>query len=238
MVRDEVTVQNSHNENVHKIVSIVDPKVLCIPIEESSEELVELNEQSLISFGPSPEVPNNLDYTKLRNSVYQKLVAAQKNLPEGLRLCLYEGYRSLDLQNKLFEDKYQLLKQEHSDWDHEQLFHQAVKLVSPTINLDGSHNIPPHCTGAAVDVYLIDDDGKAVDMGIHPADWMQDMDGSISQTNSSKISDIARQNREIMSSALTKAGFVNYPTEYWHWSYGDRYWAYNVRAEKALYGII
>jgi hypothetical protein len=22
-------------------------------------------------------------------------------------------------------------------------------------------------------------------------------------------------------------GFVNYPTEWWHFSYGDRYWAYH-----------
>jgi D-alanyl-D-alanine dipeptidase len=22
------------------------------------------------------------------------------------------------------------------------------------------------------------------------------------------------------------AGFVNYPPEWWHWSYGDKYWAF------------
>ena len=49
---------------------------------------------------------------------------------------------------------------------------------------------------------------------------------------------IARQNRDIMSSALTKVGFVNYPGEYWHWSYGDRYWAYHAREKEALYGTI
>ncbi len=41
-----------------------------------------------------------------------------------------------------------------------------------------------------------------------------------------------------MSAILSEAGFVNYPTEYWHWSYGDRYWAYMKKKPYALYGLI
>jgi zinc D-Ala-D-Ala dipeptidase len=29
---------------------------------------------------------------------------------------------------------------------------------------------------------------------------------------------------------------VNYPTEWWHWSYGDRYWAYQSGARAARFG--
>jgi D-alanyl-D-alanine dipeptidase len=222
----------------NEIVSIVDSRVLSIPIQESHEPLLDLREQSTILFGPSPEIPNNFDYIKLRESVYLKLIEAQKTLPNGLQFCVYEGYRSLKLQHKLFHDRYLLLKQEHPDWDHVQLFHETTKLVSPVTNLDGFRNIPPHSTGAAIDIYLIDNNKRIVDMGIKVADWMQDIDGSISKTDSSKISNISRQNREIMSSSLTKAGFVNYPGEYWHWSYGDRYWAFHVGAKEALYGTV
>jgi D-alanyl-D-alanine dipeptidase len=35
--------------------------------------------------------------------------------------------------------------------------------------------------------------------------------------------------------ALTGAGLVNYPTEWWHWSFGDRYWAY-ASGSAARYG--
>jgi D-alanyl-D-alanine dipeptidase len=31
---------------------------------------------------------------------------------------------------------------------------------------------------------------------------------------------------------------VNYPTEWWHWSYGDRYWALMTGAPAALYGPV
>jgi D-alanyl-D-alanine dipeptidase len=46
----------------------------------------------------------------------------------------------------------------------------------------------------------------------------------------------ARHNREVMAAALSEAGFVNYPTEWWHWSYGDRYWALATGAPSALFG--
>ena len=37
---------------------------------------------------------------------------------------------------------------------------------------------------------------------------------------------------------LGGAGLVNYPTEWWHWSYGDRYWALVTGAAHALYGPV
>ena len=31
---------------------------------------------------------------------------------------------------------------------------------------------------------------------------------------------------------------MNYPTEWWHWSYGDRYWALVTGAPAAHYGPV
>lgn len=41
---------------------------------------------------------------------------------------------------------------------------------------------------------------------------------------------------EILRTVLTTTGFVNHPTAYWHWSYGDRYWAFATGAPAARYG--
>ena len=41
-----------------------------------------------------------------------------------------------------------------------------------------------------------------------------------------------------MSHALVNVGFVNYPTEYWHWSYGDKYWAFIKKQPFAIYDSI
>jgi D-alanyl-D-alanine dipeptidase len=47
---------------------------------------------------------------------------------------------------------------------------------------------------------------------------------------------IRHQNRLVMIKALTAVGMANYPTEWWHWSYGDRYWALAAGAAAAHYG--
>jgi D-alanyl-D-alanine dipeptidase len=215
---------------------IADPKVLSITVLENTEPMMDLVDQSAILYGSSPEIPNNSDYTKIRKEVYARLIKAQATLPRGYRFCIYEGYRSVSLQKQLFEDRYQQTKRLHPQYTHQQCFRETTRLVSPVINLDGSINIPPHSTGGAFDIYLVDDRGHWLDMGIHPKDWMSDLDGSLSRTLSMKVSDEAQRNRRIMSRALTRAGFVNYPAEYWHWSYGDRYWAYQKGYKRAFYG--
>lgn len=220
------------------IVLIADPRVLSIPIVENYDPLIDLINQTAIIFGPSPEIQNNTDYTKMRKIVYEKLIKAQELLPNDLRFCLYEGYRSISLQEKLFSEYYNAMQKKQPLWKHEQIFQETTRLISPVLNLDGSCNVPPHSTGAAIDVYLINIEGKPVDMGILVADWMKDLDGSISVMNSEKISEEAKMNRRIMSNALNTVGFVNYPTEYWHWSYGDRYWAFANKKHNAIYGSV
>lgn len=43
---------------------------------------------------------------------------------------------------------------------------------------------------------------------------------------------------ELLARVLRGAGLVNYPTEWWHWSYGDRYWALMTGAPAAVYGPV
>ncbi len=214
---------------------IANPKILSIPVIENHEPMIDLIDHPEIIYGPSPEIPNNSDYTKMRKTVFEKLKQAQSLLPNGLRFCLYESYRSLKLQKMLFDERFAKVKNQHPGWSPEQLFNETIKMVSPVTNFDGSKNIPPHSTGAAIDVYLIDNKGTPLDMGIHPKDWMSDLDGVLSLTASPVISEEAKHNRSIMNNALATAGFVNYNYEYWHWSYGDRYWAYYKKKPHAIY---
>ncbi|PJD92420.1 MAG: D-alanyl-D-alanine dipeptidase [Legionella sp.] len=220
------------------IVLIADPQVLAIPVGQSTEPLVDLTQQTVIAYGPSPEIPNNQDYMFLRQTVYDKLVAAQQHLPPGYHFCLYEGYRSLLLQKMIFDQHFANNQARYPEETFDVIFQETIKLVSPVINQDGSDNVPPHSTGSAIDVYLIDDQGQPFDMGIHPKDWMQDAGGVLSLTDSTVISDAAIKNRRIMSDALSAVGFVNYPTEYWHWSYGDRYWAFVTQQPQSIYDQI
>lgn len=55
-------------------------------------------------------------------------------------------------------------------------------------------------------------------------------------THAPNISEEARANRKLLGTVLTAAGLVNYPTEWWHWSFGDRYRALLTGKPAALYG--
>ncbi len=46
----------------------------------------------------------------------------------------------------------------------------------------------------------------------------------------------ALQNRRFLYQVMKKAGFSNYPEEWWHWSYGDNMDAANCKKESAVYG--
>ena len=56
--------------------------------------------------------------------------------------------------------------------------------------------------------------------------------------NSKNIAESDKIKREILCNAMLKAGFINYPAEWWHYSFGDKLWAAYSRKTKAFYGQV
>ena len=224
--------------NVASKPLITDPEVLAIDVEDNGEPLVNIKHNPEIAYGPVPECPQSAPfYTKMRAGVFDRLLAAQQLLPDGIKFRLYEGLRDFEVQRFLFDQMYGQNEAQCPELSEELLFLQTTKLVSPVVNLDGSENIPPHCTGAAVDVELIDAEGNLLDMGMQAKDWMT-YPAHISETDCVEISLEAQQNRQLLLKVMTEVGFVNYHTEWWHYSYGDKYWAYMLGKPKAIYGLV
>ena len=46
----------------------------------------------------------------------------------------------------------------------------------------------------------------------------------------------ARGNRTLLQESLESVGITNYPSEFWHWSFGDPGWAYRGGHSHAIYG--
>jgi D-alanyl-D-alanine dipeptidase len=217
---------------------IADAEILVVPIQECSESLIDLKSQTALAYGSPPENEHTaLDYTKMRKSVYQKLIAAQKDLPLGWRFRVYEGFRSLKVQQILFDEEYARVKTRSPDKSHPELFRETTRLISPVKNLDGSMNIPPHNTGAAVDIEIIDSAGSLIDMGMAIADWVH-VHPDLCLTHCEFLSTKSQNNRRILLDVMQSHDFVNYPMEWWHFSYGDRYWAYHKKALQAIYGPV
>ncbi|MFD8324847.1 M15 family metallopeptidase [Streptomyces lydicus] len=207
---------------------MADPLVAAVPVKECGEPLVDVRTAAPGLLVAEDRTDDSGAYAQLREGVLRRLLAAQQELPDGLRLQFVEGYRPPSLQRRYFEEYADELRAAHPGRDAARIHDAASRYVSPP-------DIAPHSAGSAVDVTLVTTDGGHVDMGTPINASPEESDGAC-YTSAPGLSPAARANRRVLSAALTAAGLVNYPTEWWHWSYGDRYWALATGADHALYG--
>ncbi|MFF5969933.1 M15 family metallopeptidase [Streptomyces sp. NPDC012769] len=201
-----------------------DPRVAAIPVVDCGDTLVDVRGHLLVDERRSDPAGA---FAQLRRGVLDRLLHAQSLLPAGLRLLYVEGYRPPDLQQRYFEEYADELRAANPAWPQAQVHAAASRYVSPP-------GIAPHSAGAAVDLTLVDADGNELDMGTRMNASPEESNGACF-THADSISSHARTNRTMLATALSAAGLVNYATEWWHWSYGDRYWALMTHQPSALY---
>ncbi|MYS87302.1 M15 family metallopeptidase [Embleya scabrispora] len=212
---------------MHQIILMSDPRVAAIPVRDCDEPLVDVRLDGSLPVDLR-QAERTAAFSFLRVGVLDRLIKAQAALPHGLRLLFVEGYRPLSLQRDYFEEYAAELRAANPDWSADRIHAAASRYVSPP-------DIAPHSAGAAVDLTLVDPDGRELDLGTPMNASPEESDGAC-YTGAENITAAARANRDVLGAALTAAGLVNYATEWWHWSYGDRYWALATGAEVALYG--
>lgn len=163
----------------------------------------------------------------LRTSTRDLLLTAADNLPEGHTLLLVTAYRPIWMQRKLWRQRlWQMAK--HQPFKMIFNFREWKKTVTKYTSPPGGSS---HQCGAAVDVTVIDPKGNRLDMGTSLTAF-----GEKCNTWNETLTGPQKSNRKILYDAMIKAGFVNYPLEWWHYSYGDRMWAaYSSRLE-CFYG--
>ena len=158
-----------------------------------------------------------------RQGVVDRLGVAATALA-GARLVVVEAHRALSVQRRFWEHRFEQVRQAHPGWSDVACGAETARFVAPP----SGH--PPHSTGGAVDVILVDLDGVELDLGSglnQPSPLM---------ATAAVVPPAARGWRQQLVEAMEGAGFVNYPEEWWHYSYGDQYWAWRTGASAALYG--
>lgn len=197
------------------VILLSDPRVHAVPVVDRGEPLVRLD----ATLGRDAWV---------RRSVQARLAMAAERLPRGYRLRVAEGHRSPAAQQAIIDRYSAAVAAANPGLGTAHLARLTSRFVAPL-------PVAPHVAGAAVDLTLADADGKDLDLGT-PIDATPEASDGRCFTDSADISVSARRHRRILGEGLRAAGFVNYPTEWWHWSYGDRYWAFLTGAPAADYG--
>ncbi|MFJ3710529.1 dipeptidase [Streptomyces sp. NBC_01267] len=206
-------------------ILIADPDVVAVPVVDEGEALVDL-----AGLGLACTAGRDRRSRQVRSGVAARLVAAQAALPDGLRLLVVEGARSAQAQAETVAAYTRQLRIDFPGEAEEEIQRLSTRYVAPVA-------YAPHVAGAAVDLTLADAVGRPLWMGTEVDATPEQSDGACAFA-SEGIDAEARARRDVMAAALSGAGLVNYPTEWWHWSYGDRYWALTTGAPYALYGPV
>ncbi len=213
---------------------IPDKEIIKIPIKDNKEKLVHVRKyvpNIVIRPGLYIKKEGNSTCKKaclIRESVGKRLKVAQDLLPKEYRLMLRCGYRPISLQKKHYIEERNRLKKKNPSWSKEKLNTEMDMRIAPL------YIVPPHPTGSAVDITIIDNKYHQLDMGTKLGEFNKEK----TFTYSKNISNLAKENRKLLINVMEKAGFVNYPTEWWHWSYGDRYWAAVKKEKISIYDKI
>ena len=164
-------------------------------------------------------LPGALPGCWVREGLGDRLVRAADSLPDGLVLLVWDGWRSIDTQSALFEAYVEDLSLQYPDLSRAELEQVARPYVTPPD--PGHHAPPPHLTGGAVDLTLATADGVELDLGTG-------FDAFVPEAGAAALEDIdmpARGNRRLLFHALTAQGLSAYVEEWWHFDFGNQFWA-------------
>lgn len=217
------------------LYAILDRIIKTNAIRENGEPFVDLyplvkKHKSQIVFAPGSTAYGAIEKAmRLRKSVAERLFKAEKILQKfhgkNFTFKITDTFRPISLQRIYFERAKQEVIQREG-LSGEALYERVTHLIADP------ETCPPHSTGGAIDLTIIDlSTGKELEMGTAVDAMEIDM---IYMWNP-EISDAAKDNRVLLYTVMLSAGFVNMPIEWWHYSYGDQEWALLTGAPAALY---
>ena len=228
-----------------------------IAIRECGESLIPIPVDNFSLELPHPYVKLGAKYGNkspycLRQGVVRALLEAQflltKHYPQW-KIRIYDAYRPVSVQQYMVNYTYDSLVRQHklqeqrlSEQQRQDLWNQVYQLWAvPSLDIKTP---PPHSTGAAVDVTIVDERGAMLDMGGEIDELSERSHPNYYLSSEDKEEKQYHFNRQLLDEVMTQAGFYRHPGEWWHFSLGDQMWAWlhnqNNPVEKAIacYGRI
>ncbi|MBK4731653.1 D-alanyl-D-alanine dipeptidase [Oxynema sp. CENA135] len=220
-----------------------------IPIRDCGEPLVPIPRDRLAVVSPHPYQQLGAPYGDrspffVREGVLAALLEAQSQLERdrpGWRIQIFDAYRPIAVQQFMVDYSFAQLARSRGldgrslDEQQRQALLAEVYQFWALPNRDPA-TPPPHSTGGAVDVTLLDPIGDPADMGspideISPRSYphhFADSDDPLERDY--------HANREHLHAILHEVGFCRHPNEWWHFCLGDQMWAWLRDLSVARYG--
>jgi zinc D-Ala-D-Ala dipeptidase len=168
----------------------------------------------------------------VRSEVKAKLDRVDKMLKErdsSIQLVVAYGYRSMEVQKKYFAEQKAWHVQNRQGDEAEDIDEEVHRMSIAVPEVAG------HPTGGAVDVMIVNKDtGEPLDFGTR----IFTLGCKETYALSPFISDDAKKNRALLREVMFAENFAPYDGEWWHFSFGEREWAFYYKVPFAVYGQI
>lgn len=208
--------------------------IACPATDFIEEPLVKVKNRGRIATCPQyymQKIEGAVSAIYVRKNVLDLLIRAGEQLPDHYKFMLYDAWRPYAVQKYLF-DRYMKILGENpllQNLDQEALMEKASVFVSLP-STDPYHPFV-HATGGAVDLTIVNENDDELDMGTG-FDAFDDRAFTryFEESENSKI----KNNRRLLYNIMTSVGFTNLSSEWWHFDYGDYFWA-RTTGKPAIY---
>jgi D-alanyl-D-alanine dipeptidase len=185
----------------------------------------------------------------VREGICDRLLSVNTELAAyDYELFLFDAYRPVEVQN-YFHDTWvpKYLREKFPEWSAEQVSEEVGKYwakgSASAAEIDPL-SPPPHATGGVVDLTLRHKQkGEMLFMGsafdeVSAISYVDHFEAEARKRHLTEKEELALQNRRILYFAMTNAGFVVNPNEWWHFGFGDQLSAAISGANHAVYSVM
>ena len=149
----------------------------------------------------------------------------------GWKLKIYDAYRPLGVQQFMVDYTFESLlrrndwrESEISDQQRQEIWSQVYEFWAAP-NTD-PNSPPPHSTGAAVDLTIINNRQRTLDMGGKIDDVSPRSHPDYYAVSKTLQDQQYNRHRQLLNQVMIDSGFCRHPKEWWHFSLGDQMWAW------------
>ena len=222
-----------------------------IPIQECGDPLMPIPLAQFSVETPHPYEKLGADYQEkspyfLRQTVVEALLNAQSYLQQQQdrwKIHIFDAYRPVTVQQFMVDYTFKTLVADQglsvntlSAAQQQMLWENVYQIWA--IPSDDPATPPPHSTGAAIDITLIDETGRPLDMGGAIDELSARSQPNYYAQSCDRQEQLYHQRRELLHQIMGQSGFCRHPGEWWHFSLGDQMWAWQTQHPLARYGRV